>query len=81
MTVFKNALMMIALLASITTQTAQADDQLQAALSPVQRLDANRARDAARHPPATLQFFGIAPGMTVVELSPGDGWYTEILAG
>ncbi|UUZ56626.1 hypothetical protein LP419_16940 [Massilia sp. H-1] len=38
------------------------------------------ARDAARHPYETLTFFGIKPGMTVVELSPGGGWYTEILA-
>lgn len=80
MTFFKNALMLTALLASLTAQTVRAEDQLQAALSGAQRSEANRARDAARHPLATLQFFGIAPGMTVVELSPGGGWYTEILA-
>lgn len=40
----------------------------------------NRARDRYRHPGMTLHFFGIQPGMTVVELAPGQGWYTEILA-
>ena len=44
------------------------------------RSDANKARDAARHPAATLAFFGLKPTMTVVEVSPGAGWYTEILA-
>lgn len=44
------------------------------------RSQANRARDAYRHPAETLAFFGIAPEMTVVEVWPGAGWYTEILA-
>lgn len=39
-----------------------------------------RARDAARHPFETLRFFGIRPHMHVVEIAPGAGWYTEILA-
>jgi predicted methyltransferase len=37
-------------------------------------------RDAWRHPRETLEFFGLAPGMTVVEVWPGSGWYTQILA-
>ncbi len=40
----------------------------------------NRARDVYRHPKATLQFFGIRPDLTVIEITPGGGWYTEILA-
>jgi len=44
------------------------------------RSDANKARDQYRHPIETLEFFGLRPNMTVVELRPGDGWYTEILA-
>jgi predicted methyltransferase len=40
----------------------------------------NQARDQYRHPVETLQFFGIQPDMTVIELAPGGGWYTEILA-
>jgi predicted methyltransferase len=43
-------------------------------------VQANRARDDARHPKETLTFFGIRPEMTVVELWPGGGWFTEILA-
>lgn len=40
----------------------------------------NKARNDARHPVETLTFFGIEPQMTVVELWPSAGWYTEILA-
>lgn len=38
-----------------------------------------QARYPYRHPAETLQFFEIAPGMTVVEALPGGGWYTKIL--
>lgn len=44
------------------------------------RAPETRARDAYRHPKETLQFFGIRQDMTVVEVWPGAGWYTEILA-
>ena len=44
------------------------------------RSDANKARDSFRHPQATLEFFGVEPGQTVIEITPGGGWYTEILA-
>ena len=40
----------------------------------------NKARDQYRHPVETLNFFGFTPNMTVVEITPGGGWYTEILA-
>lgn len=40
----------------------------------------NKARDQYRHPVETLKFFGFKPEMTVVEITPGGGWYTEILA-
>ncbi|MDT8437502.1 MAG: methyltransferase [Wenzhouxiangellaceae bacterium] len=55
-----------------------ADDALRAAIDDPARDDA-RTRDAQRHPYETLTFFGIEPGMTVVELSPGGGWYSQIL--
>ncbi|MDL2358072.1 MAG: methyltransferase [Pseudomonadota bacterium] len=57
-----------------------ADDALKAAIAGSHRSAANSARDSARHPYETLSFFGIAPTMTVVELTPEGGWYTEILA-
>ena len=41
---------------------------------------ANVARDVYRHPQQTLAFFGIAPTQTVIEITPGGGWYAEILA-
>lgn len=44
------------------------------------RSEANKARDQFRHPAETLEFFGIEDGMTVMEIWPGSGWYTEILA-
>jgi predicted methyltransferase len=40
----------------------------------------DKARDAARHPVETLDFWGIRPGMTVVEIRPGGGYWTDILA-
>jgi len=40
----------------------------------------NRARDRYRHPLETLRFFGLEPDMTVVEMWPGSGWYSEIIA-
>ena len=44
------------------------------------RSEANRARDAFRHPKETLAFFGVKPDSTVIETFPGAGWYTELLA-
>jgi predicted methyltransferase len=38
-----------------------------------------QARYAFRHPAETIRFFGIEPGMTVVEGLPGGGWYSKIL--
>ncbi len=40
----------------------------------------NVARDRYRHPKQTLAFFGVKPGQTVMEITPGGGWYAEILA-
>lgn len=44
------------------------------------RSDSNKARNMYRHPVETLDFFGLEDGMTVMEIWPGGGWYTEILA-
>ncbi|WP_339673673.1 methyltransferase domain-containing protein [Dasania marina] len=45
-----------------------------------QQSDAVKARYTYRHPFETLVFFGIKPGMTVVEVLPYSGWYSKILA-
>ena len=47
--------------------------------SPV-RKPGDADRDKYRHPLETLGFFGIKPNMTVLEVGPGEGWYTELLA-
>ena len=74
----KKLILAIAIAAGMSS--AIADDALKAAIAGAQRTPVNAERDAARHPYETLSFFGIKPTMTVVELSPGGGWYTEILA-
>lgn len=51
----------------------------EAVANPMRRLE-DRRRDVYRHPEATLKFFGIQPEMTVIEISPGNGWYSQILA-
>ncbi|MCP4985017.1 MAG: class I SAM-dependent methyltransferase [Colwellia sp.] len=53
---------------------------LEKAVSGQHRTAKNKARDQYRHPIETLNFFGFTPSMTVVEITPGGGWYTEILA-
>ncbi len=54
--------------------------QLDLVLEGSWRPEADRARDVYRHPKATLQFFGVQPDQTVIEITPGGGWYSEILA-
>lgn len=53
---------------------------LEEALQLPNRTPTNRERDRYRNPSETLEFFGLEPNMTVVEVWPGSGWYTEILA-
>ncbi len=55
-------------------------DALQAAIAAPTRTAANVQRDRYRHPHETLAFFGVKPTDHVVEIWPGGGWYTEILA-
>lgn len=50
------------------------------ALQGAQRSPAYVERDVYRHPRKTLEFFNVEPTSTVVEIWPGGGWYTEILA-
>ena len=44
------------------------------------RTDENKVRNIYRHPVETLEFFGIKNDMTVVEIWPAGGWYTEVIA-
>jgi predicted methyltransferase len=56
------------------------DETLRTVLAGPQRGAGNIARDAARHPYESLVFWGLKPGQTVIEVSPGGGYWTEILA-
>jgi predicted methyltransferase len=53
---------------------------LAAAVAGEWRSAENRARDQYRHPAESLSFWGLKPGMSVLEVQPGGGWWTEILA-
>ena len=64
----------------IISQNVVADDNLTKFANGKHRSEKNIARNEFRHPVKTLEFFGIKPTMTVVEISPGGGWYAEILA-
>lgn len=69
-----------AALALAAAPAVAADAQLKAAVDNPARTAEHRARDAWRHPAETLTFWGLAPKQTVIELSPGSGYWTEILA-
>ena len=69
--------------AQASTATAAAEETSTALANVLKgpwRSEANTARDGYRHPAETLAFFGVSPGETVVEITPGGGWYAEILA-
>jgi predicted methyltransferase len=59
---------------------APADIALKAAIADSARRPENALRDVYRHPYETLIFWGVKPGLTVLEISPGGGYWTEILA-
>lgn len=65
-------------LSSISLSAGAAIDE--GILQSADRTPAFVKRDVFRHPSETLAFFGLKPTMTVVEIWPGGGWYTEILA-
>ncbi|WP_286235857.1 class I SAM-dependent methyltransferase [Thalassotalea sediminis] len=59
---------------------AKEESALAKAIEAKHRSESNKMRDQYRNPMETLAFFGFKPDMTVVEIAPGGGWYTEILA-
>ena len=54
-------------------------DELRSAVESKERSEKNVVRDDFRKPYETLSFFQLEPNMTILELSPGGGWYTEYL--
>ncbi|MGH8120443.1 MAG: class I SAM-dependent methyltransferase [Gammaproteobacteria bacterium] len=75
-------LVLVLLLAPPYTQAvaAELDELIDRAMAGDHRNPEFVARDQYRHPQETLKFFGLHPEMTVVEIWPSRGWYTEILA-
>jgi predicted methyltransferase len=63
-----------------TTPRTATTAALQSAIDSPARDASDRARDVYRHPLQTLEFFGVQPNQTVIEITPGGGWYSEILA-
>jgi predicted methyltransferase len=74
-------LTIVLLIAASFTQAAnEIDAKVEAAMAAEGRPDADRMRDENRKPLETLNFFGVKDNMRVLELIPGGGWYTRILA-
>jgi predicted methyltransferase len=73
------ASVLVGLGASLSASAAAPDSALAAAVADPARTATFVARDKARHPAEELAVFGITPKMTVVELWPGGGYWTEIL--
>jgi len=74
------ALLLAAAAAANAVTAEAAPDPLEAAIANPSRTPKFVTRDVYRHPLETLRFFGLRPDQTVVEIWPGRGWYTEILA-
>ncbi|WP_296175780.1 methyltransferase [uncultured Brevundimonas sp.] len=65
---------------SMEMPQVEEDAALQAAIASTARPEADRVRDSQRHPFETLTFWGLQPGLTVVEIEPGRaGWWRNIL--
>jgi len=75
------SMMLFAACATSTGSTMSGTRALRAAVDGDWRSAESKARDAARHPAESLRFWGLRPGMTILEVNPGAAsWWTEILA-
>src|SRR3982751_5796132 len=70
----------VMMLSSTRMDAAKAANTIETAVAGDWRKPDAKARDAERHPTEALSFWGLKPGMTILELQPGGGWWTEILA-
>jgi predicted methyltransferase len=82
MRIFAAALAAAVLTATTPASAGDANEMaIQKAVNGPARPAADKARDAHRHPVASLTFWGLRPGTVIVEISPGAGsWWTKILA-
>lgn len=78
MKLFLTASVLLTLMSCSSTQ--KTPQTINEAATSTFRTPKNTLRDQYRHPVETLEFFGVKPNMTVIEVSPSGGWYTEILA-
>lgn len=70
-------------LAAMVTLPSLADHHgkaIMAAVKSADRVEADTQRDAGRKPADVLMFAGVAPGMTVLDINAGSGYYTELLS-
>jgi len=74
------AVLLLSVAVHVSAQEPTFAERVAAGMTGDHRSEENKARDAYRHPAETLAFFGLEDGMTVMEIWPGGGWYTEILA-
>lgn len=65
---------------TVTPSSTISHEQFATVLKGDWRMPQNAARDQYRHPEQTLQFFGVRTDQTVIEITPGNGWYSELLA-
>jgi predicted methyltransferase len=77
---FHALLLAAALVGLMPVAAFAADTALTAAAGSSHRPAGDTARDGARHPVASLGFWGLKPGQTVIEIAPGGGYWSEILA-
>lgn len=75
-----STLLLLPMLAHASDASAIDAAQYAQALQGPWRSAQNSARDRYRHPQQTLSFFGLRADQTVIEITPGNGWYSEILA-
>lgn len=78
---FGSSLATAATAASTDASTSNiSQEQFATVLNGNWRVPKNAARDQYRHPQQTLTFFGVRTDQTVIEITPGNGWYSELLA-
>jgi predicted methyltransferase len=73
--------MLIAALLTLVAPIASAATPIETAIADPARTDKDRERDVREKPAEVLAFAGVKPGMTVVDMFAGGGYYTELLAG
>ena len=66
--------------AAATSEAAPQPSVYESALANELRPEADRARDEGRKPGDVLEFLGIGPGMSVLDMFSGGGWYAEVIA-